>query len=231
MEQLPPHVATADEPIPALRGYEFDGPDLQLATPIVEILTDLTRFRDDQDVVGYVDRFREHLSALGIDASIMIARDGTERLMVGGRCDAQIRHRSRWQHFLFEDLDRDEECRTYLKQCLLREGRFADNRLPNPRLTTTAIRDFIRTEGRILIDPSGHLTEGAGVPRMYLNGTAEQAAECVRASRVYFETRRRWRSDRQIKRAVRMLGKRTANGWMVLEAARAPATNSAKKES
>ena len=101
---------------------------------------------------------------------------------------------------------------------LKREGRFTDNRPANPRKTTAAIRDFLKNEGRILIDPQGHLTEGGGIPRPFVDGGREEMAACRQAFGAYFDTRRRWRSDRQIKRAVRMLGERTDNGWIVLEA-------------
>lgn len=218
MEHLPPHVATADEPVPTPYRDQSDGPDLRIALPLSEVLEDLQRFTTDEDVVGYVDRFREHLANLGICASIMIDHDGAQHLTVGAACDAQIRHRSRYIRFLFEDLDRDGERRIYLTNRLLDEGRFADNRAPNPRLTTVAIRDFLQADGRILIDPAGRLTEGGGVPRTFSHGTPDEAAESVRASRAYFAMRRRWRSDRQIKRAVRIFGKRTPNGWLVLEA-------------
>jgi hypothetical protein len=218
MEQLPTHVATAAEPIPALRGDRFECPDLRNATPIADMLEDLDRFVHDEDGVGYVERFRQHLDAAGIDVSVVVEHDATEHLMAGSRCDAQIRHRSRWIHFLFEHLDQDQERRTLLMRQLRREGRFIDYRPTCPRQMTTTIREFLKYEGRILLNPRGHLTEGGGVPHMVASGTAEEAAACGRAHRAYFEARRRWRSDRQIKRAVRMLGVRTANGWIVLEA-------------
>lgn len=218
MEQLPTHVATAGELIPALQGDRSEGPDLRNATAIADIFEDLDRFVRDEDVFGYVERFRQHLDATGIDVAVVVESDATEHLMAGSRCDAQIRHRSRWIHFLFEHLGRDEEHRTLLMRQLRRQGRFIDHRPACPRQTTMTIRSFLKYEGRILLDPRGHLMEGGGVPHMVARGTAQEAAACGRAHRAYFEARRRWRSDRQIKRAVRMLGVRTANGWIVLEA-------------
>lgn len=84
--------------------------------------------------------------------------------------------------------------------------------------TSTAIRDFIRAGGRILMTPSGELTEGAGVPWPFISGSDEQVSECLRAGRAYFSHRKRPGVDRRISRAVRILGRRTANGWTVLEA-------------
>jgi len=218
MEQLPPHVALVDEPIPAPFGDRYDGPDLRSARSIPELIEELDRIAADDDVVGYLECFRAQLDEVGIDISVVIERDGIEHLMVGSRCDAQVRHRSRWIHFLFEHFNCDPERRTLLLRQLRRRGHFADNRPANPGQTTAAIRDFLENDGRILIDPQGQLAEGGGIPRPLVTGSSEEAAACIRAGRAYFEVRRRWRSDRQIKRAVRMLGERTDNGWIVLEA-------------
>lgn len=84
--------------------------------------------------------------------------------------------------------------------------------------TSTAIRDFIRAGGRILVTPSGELTEGAGVPWPFIRGSEEEAAECLRAGRAYFCARERPGVDRRISRVVRVLGRRTTSGWLVLEA-------------
>ena len=143
--------------------------------------------------------------------------EGEEELGLGTPSDAQVRHRSRWLHFLSEDLNSVPERRDLLISSLIAAGSYADNRPADVRATTRAIRDFIRTQGRILIDPEGNLTEGGGMPRLFTHGSEAEAAECVRASRFYFAVRRRWRSERHIKRAVRMLGTRTSNGWLVLE--------------
>lgn len=218
MEQLPPHAALADEPIPAPFGDRFDGPDLRKTRSIAEMIDELDRIAADDDVIGYLERFRAQLDEAGIDISLVIERDGAEHLMVGSRCDAQIRHRSRWIHFLFEHFNRNPERRTQLNRRLQREGRFADNRLSNARQTTIAIRRFLEHDGRILIDPHGHLGEGGGIPRPMIEGSPDEAIACGDAHWTYFDVRRRWRSDRQIKRVVRMLGERTANGWIVLEA-------------
>lgn len=84
------------------------------AMPLADMLDELDRFADDADVVGYVDRFRAHLAAIGADLSAVIERHGSEGLMIGCRCDAQVRYRSRWIHFLFEHFNRDDERRLYL---------------------------------------------------------------------------------------------------------------------
>ncbi|ATY32532.1 hypothetical protein CVN68_11565 [Sphingomonas psychrotolerans] len=71
-----------------------------------------------------------------------------------------------------------------------------------------------------MVDPNGELSEGNGVPEAFTHGSESDAAECVRAAKVYLAVRRRWRSDAHIKRAVRMLGRRTADGWTMLRLAR-----------
>ena len=216
MSNLPRHVAGDDELIPELAGRDLDGPDLRLVTPIADMLSALAEHRDNAD--AYVDQFRAFLSEAGIDVSLLIERDGTECLMVGGRSDRQMRHRSRWGHFLFEHLDQQVACREELCRQLWREGRCADNRHVTFTQTTTAVRDFLRIGGRILVTPDGRLTEGGGLPQAFINGSQEEQDECRRAGRAYFDLHLRSRAREQIKRAVRMLGRRTDNGWMVLEA-------------
>lgn len=215
MEQLPIHVATADEPIEELRDRRWDGPDMRRVMPIEMMLGAL---HQTADAAVYLALWRTFVNSVGGWIGLTISREGDEELSLGSPCDAQIRHRSRWLHFLSDDLNSDPERRDLLISTLIAAGRYADNRAADIRATTRAIRDFIRTQGRIVIDPEGKLTEGAGMPRLFTHGSEAEAAECVRASRFYFAVRRRWRSDRHTKRAVRMLGTRTSNGWLVLEA-------------
>lgn len=91
----------------------------------------------------------------------------------------------------------------------------ADQRSTN---TAGAIRDFIQSGGRILLTPVGELTEGGGVPWPFIDGTDEEAAECLRSGRAYFSARDLPGADQRISRAVRALGRRTDHGWIVLEA-------------
>ena len=211
---MPTHVATDDEAIPPLRGRPWDGADLSLVQPVEAMIRDLGQ-RDSLD--DYVDCFEEHLESAGIDASVMIDREGVKFLCPGTPADAQMRHRSRYIHFLFEALDLKAGAGDELGRRLIARGRCADNRPVTPHAVTTAVRDFIRSDGRILVTPAGRLTEGGEVPRSFLSGTDAEAAECIRASRAYFDLNLRARAREQIKRAVRMLGKSTSNGWMVLE--------------
>lgn len=216
MEQLPLHVAAADEPIAELRERPWDGPDMRQAMPIEMMLGALHQTNNTAD---YLALWRPMVASVGGWVGLTITHDGEEELGLGGPCDAQMRTRSRWLHFLSEDLNRDPERRDHLISTLIAAGQYADNRPADIKTTTRAIRDFLRTQGRILINPNGDIVEGAGVPRLFTHGSDADAAEVVRASRLYFAVRRRWRSDRHIKRAVRMLGNRTSNGWLVLEAA------------
>lgn len=215
MEQLPLHVATIDEPINELRDHPSDGPDMRCALPIEMMLGALHRANDAS---AYLVMWRTFVKSVGGWVGLTITPEGEEEMEIGSPCDAQLRHRSRWLHFLSEDLNSDPERRDLLVSTLIASGQYADNRPADMRATTRAIRDFIRTQGRILIDPKGNLTEGAGVPRIFTHGSDTEAADYVRASRFYSAVRRRWRSDHHIRRAVQILGKRTANGWLVLEA-------------
>ena len=213
----PPHAAAALEPIPDPSPRPGrNEPDMREVTPIDVMLADLGAF--DEDDFGYVETWRRHLASIGNSVSAHYERDGSLHLMAGGPVDAQTRHRSRWQHFLIEDLDRLPGRRELLLATLEREGHYADNRPSDLAATTLAIRSFLLTGGRLLINPEGRLEEGAEVGRRWTNGTDADREAIQVANRAYFAARRRWRADRQIKRAVRMLGTRTANGWVVLEA-------------
>lgn len=214
MEQLPPHVATADEPIEDLRDRPSDGPDMRCVMPVEMMLGALHQTADPR---AYLALWRSFVKSVGGWVGLTISREGEEELGLGTPCDAQIRHRSRWLHFLSEDLNCDPERRELLISTLIESGHYADNRPADIRATTRAIRAFIRTQGRILIDPDGKLTEGSGVPRLFTHGSDTDASDVILASRQYFAVRRRWRSESHIKRAVRMLGNRTSNGWHVLE--------------
>jgi len=216
MEKLPNHVATDDEHIEAPWGDRYDGPDMRNVLPVEAMLKSLRNFDDDD--VGYVDLWRKHAASAGLFLSLQYDPDGERHLFVVSPCDAQTRHRSRWLHFLIQDLDKVEDRRRILLKSLRQDGLYLDERPTDPRTTTSAIRDFLLNDGRILITPEGEVTEGGGVPRPFLNGTEYESAECMRANKAYFEMRKRVRSDRHIKRAARMLGRKTDNGWWVLEA-------------
>jgi hypothetical protein len=214
--KLAPHIATADEPIEPLGHPDrWNGPDMRTVTPIDEMLKQLHQF--DDDVVSYVALWRKLIASVGNSVSLSYDRDGERSLGFCSPADPQIRHRSRWMHFLVEDFWAVPDRVDYLMDLLHREGRYSDNRPRDPRSTTAAVRAFLRTQGRIMLDPDGDLQEGGELPSIMLKGTPEQIAECKDATRAYYDVRRRWRSEAQIKRAVRMLGKRTKNGWIVLE--------------
>lgn len=132
---LPPHAATGDEPIPALSGEEWDGPDLCSAMPVDQMIDCLKKL--DGNDADYVALWLRLADSIG-HVFVMIDRDGKRDLMLGSACDAQIRHRSRWQHFLVEDLDRIDGRRELLIATLVYQGRLSDQRPHSPRGTTMA---------------------------------------------------------------------------------------------
>lgn len=84
--------------------------------------------------------------------------------------------------------------------------------------TMMAVRAFLKVGGRILVTPSGELIEGGGMPRSYTHASPAAAAEYLRAGKAYSAARRVVAADFQIMRAVRLLGRRTENGWLALDA-------------
>jgi hypothetical protein len=215
MTDLPPHIALADEPIEPLRDRPWDGPDMAQAMPIEMMLGLLRQLK--ANVPAYLALWLRLVKSVGGYVSLTVTREGDENIGIVRPCDAQIRHRSRWLHYLEDDLFSDPDRHELLVTLLMEKGHFADNRPAKPRAVTAAVRDYLLTDGRILIDPAGNLTEGGEIPKSYAFGTDAEAAECARATRAYHAIRKRWRSDAQIKRAVRMLGRRTDNGWLVLQ--------------
>lgn len=213
---LPPHVARKAEPIPAPSARANSAPDMRAAIPIETMLAQLARVADDD--VAFVEQFRAYIQSIGCTLLAHYDREGDVFINLGTPADPQIRHRNRWTHFLFDRLDAVPGRRETLLRALAAEREVWDERPTRPAETTAAIRGFLRTGGRILINPEGRLEEGAGIPRRWIDGTDAERAEIERASQTYHSVRRRWRADRQIKRAVRMLGSSTSNGWTVLEA-------------
>lgn len=79
------------------------------------------------------------------------------------------------------------------------------------------LRDFLAHGGRVLVEPNGGLTEGGAVPRWFTAGELPETDAAMAAHRAYF-ARRDHPFRRKVKRATTMLGRRTLNGWRVLEA-------------
>lgn len=208
---LPPHCATEDEPVPSLD--QDDGPDMLAVMPIAEMLATLDLLNDDD--VGYLGLWRRYLASVGGSVSLNIDRDGERHLNVGAPCDAQLRHRWRWMHFLCEHMKSSDERPRLLMGQLFVAGHYADNRPNDPALTTAAIRGFLLVGGRILLGPSNKRVE-AYPPDRLLNGTDDESEACRSASAFFLRVRRRWRSDAHLKRAVRMLGRDCGNGWREL---------------
>jgi hypothetical protein len=214
--RLPLHVARAREPIPSLNERPWDGPDMREVMSIADMLKSLHAI-DADDVDGYLALWRQHLTAVGNRVSVMYERDGRRHLMAGGPVDPQIRHRSRWMHFLFIDLRRDPRRYDRLMDIVEGEGNYADNRPNDPRETTRAMRDYLRIGCRIMLDGDLRVRAGHEVPEAFHSGSEEQAQECLRALKAFKAVRWRHRSEAHIRRAVSMLGK-PQNGWIVLEA-------------
>ena len=213
---LPPHVATVDEPIPpSSRHPLINEPDMRTVTPIEMMLAELAHVADDD--IAFVAQFRTYIREIGCTLMAHYGRDGYLTLNLGSPVDIQVRHRSRWAHYLFDRLDAIEGRRDLLLRILIAERVCWDERPERPRETTLAIRGFLNAGGRILISPCGRLEENGCAAALSL--VAPRADECAAAAFRYLDVRRRFRADRQIRRAVRLFG-RVQNGWHVLEMAR-----------
>lgn len=210
-EFLPFSAAADDEPIPALDDRPWDGPDMRDATPLEEMLGALHRLYDDD--VGYVSLYRFLLASIGCPVSLCYERNGEQSIKLWMPMDTQTRHRTRWAHFLLVDLERGEGRRDELLRQLREAGPKIDMRPTDRRKTTAVLRDFIRAGGRILLNPRGMLED-----HCVMRALADTAQQRDDALTRYLDLRRRYNTDQQIKRAVRLLGAQTENGWRVLEA-------------
>lgn len=211
---LPPYAARANEPIPAPSARPDPAPDMRAAVPIETMLARLAHVADDE--VVFVDQFRSFISSIGCTLMVHYDVNGGLFINLGCPADPQIRHRNRWAHFLFDRLDAVDGRRETLERVLIAERRVWDERPVRPGETTVAIRGFLRAGGRILISPTGRLEENGCAKALSL--TDASADEHAAAAHRYFDVRRRQRGARQIRRAVKMLGSNTSNGWIVLEA-------------
>ena len=218
-QDVPLHVALADEPLPPIGDRDWAGPDLGFLDPVEVMLLTLTAFEQDEDEVGYIGLWLLHIASIGCRMSAVYERSGEISISSRSPCDPQMRHRSRYIHFLVQDLDRVEGRRELLTKMLIEAGQVVDQRpKATIRDTFVAVRSFLIADGRILITPEGRLEEGAGVPEPYHRGTAEEAAKCMESHRAYHHLRKHFRVDRTIKRIASALGRRTDHGWIVLEA-------------
>jgi hypothetical protein len=203
------------QPRPALRGDPHDGPDLNDAMPLDQMLNLLGAAMHEGPEV-YVPLWQRLLSGVGGYAGFMW-QDVFPILMVGSTEDAQAGERRQLADELTQHM-RQSGFRQQLVEQLV-----GDTAGTNPnkdaeevaRATLTAVRDFLATEGRILIDPQGDLTENGGMPRSW-GKSEERDEEIMRAGRVYFSPLACPRPRAQIRAFVETFGQRTINGWLEL---------------
>lgn len=215
MSALPPHIATEDEPIPARGDRPWDGPDVRKAMPIPDMLSALGAAAF-AGLPSYIRLWRYFAHTVGGSVGLMRTRDGEESLLIGSCVDAQLRHRSRWLHFLTEDLFAREGARDALEADIRRSPYLVDERPRDPRTVTAALRGLLDVGGRVLLTPDGEIEEGfsAEVGRRWRADADERDwQEFLAAGRAYFQARATLNSDEHIVRAVRMLGTRHSNGW------------------
>lgn len=81
----------------------------------------------------------------------------------------------------------------------------------------TALRGFLAHGGRLLVEPTGNLSEGGGAPRWFIEADIPETETAMAAHRAYFAHRHDPTARARFKRAALMLGQKTANGWHVLQ--------------
>lgn len=79
------------------------------------------------------------------------------------------------------------------------------------------LRGFLAHGGRVLVQPTGELSESGAVPSWFLVSDLPETETAMAAHRAYFaEQDPAFRA--KVRRAALMLGRRTSNGWRVLSA-------------
>jgi hypothetical protein len=169
------------------------------------------------DPAAYPAEWDEEIRDVAGFASVNYPKVGARYLGVGQPCDKQMQERRRRVDALCEHMravDGRYEC---VCDYLERLGNCTDNRPRDMRETTTALREFVSAGFRVFLRPDGRLDESRGLPREWLEASAERAEQILSAARRYAKAKRRHRNQPQIGRAVRMLGKLGSNGFIVLQ--------------
>lgn len=81
------------------------------------------------------------------------------------------------------------------------------------------LRDFLAHDGRLLIEPSGRLVEAGTLPRWWNLPDCPQRSRALQAHRAFYAMQSDRSAGARFKRAARLLGRKTGNGWRVLEGA------------
>lgn len=126
MTALPTHVALGDEAIPVPCADPFAGPDMRGVAPIEQMLTWLDEVAED--ATAYTALWIALVDCVGCRVHAHYDRDGSLGLMMSSPVDVQVRHRSRWMHFLLGHLDAIEGRREVLQSTLTAAGRLIDER-------------------------------------------------------------------------------------------------------
>lgn len=212
---------------PPLHGEDHEGPDLNLAPVIEQALGELTNIANDPSdatraeiAERYLDAWEGFAAAYGVNAGLMW-QDVFPMLIVGQASDPQHEERTRRAELLWQNLV-DAGFRFHLlKRLIVRNGGTGTNPRKDPwevfRASTTAMRRFLATDGRILIDPQGNLTEGGGMPRNWGKGDTFDT-EILEAGRQYFAAIACPVPADHIKDFTAKFGTRHDNGWIELTA-------------
>jgi hypothetical protein len=164
---------------------------------------------------SYAHEWVEECVDCGVDVRAHIEDVGT-RLNVG--CALDGLERNVWCQALVKHFKRNERHRQAITDHLVQSGRYFDLREVSTRDLFDAMRDFLRHGGRVMINPKGQVKSKFDLGKLYpRDGGSDPAPELVEAVLRFTRLERRWDGRGRLKRAVRVLGEATPNGWVVLE--------------
>jgi hypothetical protein len=191
-------------------------PDLRSGRTLEDALAHLNGIAA-LDPDSYPREWHEEIMDVGGSASANYPKDGPRHLYVGQPCDAQEDERRRRVDALVDHMHSLEGMYERIGDFLERRGHYTDDRPRDAHNTTIALRNFVNAGFRVFVHPDGQLGTSGGMPAEWVNAGAERAHEIEQAAIRFSRTRRRWRNEAQIRRAIRMLGFRADNGFVILQ--------------
>lgn len=222
-----PDVTDSDgQPIKIFSGVreELNGPDLDALAPWDEFVAMLDASRNAGDLEKYVTVWL-WVSDVNGTAPFLMWRPGDDAedrgsVYTGVACDRLEKERRRRRDDLDEHSKTVDGFDMEVRRELHRRYRYTDNRKSPHREIFAVVRAFMATGGRLLIAPEGTRRRREPVESggdLKLLAAEDWAGPATAAAKAMERLIQRWHVQPIIERIVRRIGKRTDNGWIVLE--------------
>ncbi|WP_454888694.1 hypothetical protein [Sphingobium indicum] len=201
----------------------LDAMPIEEAADLPRLLADQLARLDDtalKDPDDYPWAWIEEVRETGATVMMEYDKEGRKSLRIGCSCDEHLEDRLRRTralsaHMLLVNGAREQIIRIIERQ---RPSMAIDYRPRDLRKTVAVLRAFLETGHRLFIDLYGRVETGASVPREWLTADVPRMAVIENAARDFFELRRKFSTERYLKRIIRSLGKlHEGSGCIVLD--------------